>query len=43
MLDTAEFQALGFYRKAGYRVFGELDDNPPGFKTFYLEKQLGDL
>ncbi len=42
-LDTAEFQALGFYQKAGYRVFGELDDRPPGSKTFYLEKDLGGL
>lgn len=39
-LDTAAFQALGFYQKAGYRIFGELDDNPPGSKTFYLEKDL---
>ncbi len=40
-LDTAEFQALGFYQKAGYRIFGTLEDRPPGWKTFYLEKDLG--
>ena len=26
MLDTYEFQALGFYLKQGYEIIGELDD-----------------
>ncbi len=39
-LDTAEFQARGFYENAGYRLFGELDDCPPGWRTFYLEKAI---
>ena len=39
-LDTAEFQARGFYERAGYRVFGSLDDYPPGSRTYYLEKSL---
>jgi GNAT superfamily N-acetyltransferase len=39
-LDTTDFQALGFYERAGYRVFGELVDLPPGSRTFYLEKTL---
>lgn len=38
-LDTFEFQALAFYRKLGYEVFGELDDYPPGFRRFFLQKR----
>lgn len=39
-LDTFNFQAPGFYQKHGYRVFGTLDDFPPGHKRYYLVKQL---
>ena len=38
-LDTFEFQALPFYRKLGYEVFGELQDYPPGFRRFFLQKR----
>ena len=38
-LDTFEFQALPFYRKLGYEVFGELEDYPPGFRRFFLQKR----
>ncbi len=38
-VDTFSFQALGFYRKLGYEVFGELD-YPPEHKRFFLQKRL---
>ncbi|MUH71989.1 GNAT family N-acetyltransferase [Psychrosphaera haliotis] len=40
-LETTTFQALGFYVKAGYSVFGELDDMPKGHTSYFLQKQLG--
>ncbi len=40
VLDTAGFQAVGFYRSEGYAPFGELPDYPPGSRTIYLYKQL---
>jgi GNAT superfamily N-acetyltransferase len=43
LLDTYSFQARGFYEKLGYRVFGTLDDAPPGYQRFYLQKRLADL
>lgn len=39
-LDTLDFQALDFYRKFGYTVFGQLDDLPPGHTRYYLRKTL---
>ncbi|MBI5943594.1 MAG: GNAT family N-acetyltransferase [Chloroflexi bacterium] len=39
-LDTFSFQALDFYKRHGYRVFGELQDFPPGHQRYYLTKQL---
>lgn len=39
-LDSFSFQALGFYRKYGYEVFGELPDFPPGHQRYYLKKEL---
>ncbi len=39
-LDTFSFQALPFYEKHGYSVFGILDDFPPGQKRFFLRKSL---
>jgi ribosomal protein S18 acetylase RimI-like enzyme len=42
-LDTFGFQALGFYQKLGYEVFGHLEDFPPGHKKYFLQKrQIGD-
>lgn len=38
--ETLSFQALPFYQKQGYTVFGELDDYPKGHKTFCLVKKL---
>ncbi|MCC6904558.1 MAG: GNAT family N-acetyltransferase [Anaerolineae bacterium] len=37
-LDTAGWQALGFYLKHGYHVFGELENRPVGFTHYYLRK-----
>jgi GNAT superfamily N-acetyltransferase len=40
LLDTFEFQALPFYERRGYAVFGVLDDFPPGYRRYYLKKDL---
>lgn len=37
-LSTTSFQALDFYKKMGYEVFGEVDDMPPGYSTYFLKK-----
>jgi len=39
-LDTFSFQALGFYQKQGYEIFGQLDDFPPGHQRYFLRKKL---
>jgi GNAT superfamily N-acetyltransferase len=39
-LDTFEFQALGFYQKLGYEVFGVLPDHPRGQRCFFLHKRF---
>lgn len=40
-VDTFDFQALGFYQKNGYELFGTLDDNPCiGNKRYYLKRRL---
>jgi GNAT superfamily N-acetyltransferase len=39
-LDTFSFQALGFYQKHGYTVFGELPDFPIGYSRYFLTKRL---
>jgi GNAT superfamily N-acetyltransferase len=39
-LNTFDFQAPGFYRKAGYVEFGRLVDYPPGHTNFFLRKEL---
>ncbi|OGQ23613.1 MAG: hypothetical protein A3I05_02640 [Deltaproteobacteria bacterium RIFCSPLOWO2_02_FULL_44_10] len=40
VVDTFSFQARGFYEKLGYKIFGKLDDFPPGETRYYLSKQL---
>ena len=37
--DTFSFQALGFYQRLGYTIFGRLEDYPPGHSRFYLQKR----
>lgn len=39
-LDTFSFQALPFYQKRGYTVFGELPDFPVGYRRYFLYKRL---
>jgi GNAT superfamily N-acetyltransferase len=39
-LDTLGFQAPDFYRKRGYRLFGEPDDFPAGHRRYFLAKRL---
>lgn len=39
-LDTFDFQARGFYERLGYRVFGQIDDHPPGGARFFMKKPL---
>ena len=38
-LNTFSFQALGFYERLGYRVFGQLEDYPAGHTKYYLQKR----
>lgn len=37
-LDTFEYQALPFYEKLGYELFGTLEGYPPGYRQFFLKK-----
>ncbi len=39
-LDTLSFQALPFYERLGYTVFGTLDDLPEGHQRYFLKKAL---
>ncbi len=39
-LDTFSFQAPEFYKQHGYRVFGQLDDFPPGHQRLFFTKEL---
>ena len=39
-LETTSFQALEFYRRHGYEVFGELEGKPQGVTWYYMKKSL---
>ncbi|BAT55347.1 Putative N-acetylmannosamine-6-phosphate epimerase superfamily protein [Nostoc sp. NIES-3756] len=39
-LDTFSFQALGFYQRLGYEIFGVLENFPPGHQRYFLQKNL---
>ncbi len=39
-LDTLSFQALPFYLRLGFTVFGQLDDLPIGHQRYFLQKKL---
>jgi GNAT superfamily N-acetyltransferase len=36
-LDTLEFQALPFYERHGYSVFGILNAHPIGYNRYFLK------
>ena len=40
-LETTSFQALDFYKRQGYVLFGQLPDMPPTFTSYFLKKQTG--
>ncbi len=37
---TYSFQSPEFYKHLGYKVFGELEDFPPGHRRYFLKKRL---
>jgi len=39
-LDTFDFQAEPFYLRHGYRVFGVLEELPPGHRRMFMRKEL---
>ncbi len=39
-LDTFSFQALDFYLRLGFSVFGELPEHPPGHQRYFMKKRL---
>ena len=39
-LETTTFQALDFYLKLGYSIFGELPNMPSGHTSYFLQKQI---
>jgi GNAT superfamily N-acetyltransferase len=39
-LETTDFQALAFYQKNGYEIFGELEGKPRGHTWYYIKKDL---
>jgi len=39
-LNSFSFQAVEFYKKLGYRVFGEMENFPPGHSVCSLTKKL---
>jgi GNAT superfamily N-acetyltransferase len=38
-VDTFSFQALAFYERLGYRVFGRIENYPTGHTRYFLEKR----
>lgn len=39
-LDTLEFQAVSFYKRRGYGIYGVLEGFPPDSRRFHLQKSL---
>lgn len=42
-VDTYHFQALGFYRKLGFTVFGTLEGHPRGGARYFLQKRFAPM
>ncbi|KXY27267.1 GNAT family acetyltransferase [Bacillus cereus] len=42
-VDTLSFQALNFYKKHGYQVFGVIDNAGRDYQHYYLKKDLSDI
>ncbi len=40
-VNTYSFQAPGFYRKQGYRLFGSISGSPRGATRYFYVKRLG--
>ena len=43
LVETYEFQALGFYQKRGYEIICELENDPEPYQRYYLKKKLRPL
>jgi GNAT superfamily N-acetyltransferase len=41
-LDTMSFQALPFYQRHGYSVFGQIENMPRGHTRYFLKKTLAE-
>ena len=39
-LDTYDWQARPFYEKLGFKLFGTIEDFPPGHERYFLKKKL---
>lgn len=39
-VETADFQALEFYKKHHYKIYAELPNCPPGHMSYFLKKKL---
>ena len=39
-VDALSFQAVPFYEKMGFSVFGTLEDCPPGHRRLFFKKRL---
>ena len=39
-VETTDYQALPFYERRGYTVFGVLEGYPVGARSYYLRKEL---
>jgi GNAT superfamily N-acetyltransferase len=37
-LETFALEALDFYEKLGYEVFGKIEGHPPGRTTYFMKK-----
>jgi len=43
-LETTDFQAFGFYKKRGYQIFAQLENQPPEHICYYMKNiNLGEI